>query len=244
MAKKRTLRGTALVTGGAIRIGQAISLKLAALGYNIALHYYHSQQDAVETSKLVRKQGVECELFKYNLEDEKSVTKLTEKVYKAFPNLNVLVNSASIYESSTLKTATTESMDRHWKINLKAPMILMRDFANICQKGHIINVIDANIVRNRTSHFTYLITKKSLLDITKMGALELAPNIRVNGIAPGLILPPASKSNQNYWKRVIESIPLQRKGELDHITQSLEFLLKNDILNGQILFNDGGEHLV
>ena len=125
----------------------------------------------------------------------------------------------------------------------KAPFILSSEFYRICKKGQIINFLDTNIVKNKTSHVAYLLTKKNLADLTKLAAIEFAPDIRVNGIAPGLILPP-KKETTEYLDRMAKNIPLKRRGGESYITRSIKFLLENDFLTGQFLFNDGGEHLV
>ena len=235
--------GTALVTGGSKRIGQAIVLRLAQLKFNIALHYKESKQEAEKLAKEIRKEGIRCETFSCNLEDQKQTSTLIKKVYAKFPDLNLLINSASIFKKSDFKTASLESLDEHFNINFKAPFILSRDFANLCKKGHIINILDTNVVKNNTSYFTYLLSKKALMELTKMSAVELAPAIRVNAIAPGLILSPVHQ-DETYLNRLAKNIPLKIKGEPSQITQCIEFLINNPYLTGQILFNDGGEHLL
>lgn len=232
----------ALVTGGAKRIGQAICLKLADLGFDIALHYNQSQNEALETAQYIRKKGRVCELFSCDLANQQETSLLIKAVYKTFPSLNLLVNNASVFEPSTLKKASLEAFNRELNINLKAPLVLTRDFANICGQGQIINLLDTNIAQNQTSHFIYLLTKKNLHELTKMSAVELAPQIRVNAIAPGFILPPAGKGKEGF-KKLEKNIPLKRQGNVLHITQALEFLIKNNYLSGEVIFVDGGKSL-
>ncbi len=239
---KKTL-GTALITGGSKRIGQAICLKLSQLGFSIALHYQHSKVDAKKTAQLIKDQDGQCKIFSANLLNEKQVSSLIYKVNQTFPNLNLLINNASIFEKSNLKTATVDSFNKHFAIHLKAPFILTQSFAKICKKGQIINILDTNIVRNGSENFTYLLSKKALADFTKMAALELAPDIRVNAIAPGFILPPTDQTKINLKQRIAK-IPLRQQGNIEQIAQTIEFLIKNFYLTGQIIFNDGGEHLI
>ena len=194
MVKKQT-PGTALVTGASKRIGQAIAFTLATLGYRIALHFNHSQKEAQETAGHIKKLGSVCELLDCDLASEKEVSTLISRAYKKFPDLNVLVNSASIFEKSKFDIKDLPLFNDHFAINLKAPFILSCEFFRICKKGHILNLLDTNIVKNKTSHAAYLLTKKSLADMTKMAAVEFAPHIRVNGIAPGLILPPRGETS-------------------------------------------------
>lgn len=243
MTKLTSTKGTALVTGGATRIGKAICLKLSAMGYNIALHYNHSKADAVKTAKEISRTGGSCSLFACDLQNEKQTRNLIENIYRKHKDLNVLINSASVFEKSNLQTATSQSWDSNMMIHGKTPFILIQHFAKVCKHGNIINILDTNITRNRSSYFAYLLSKKLLSELTMMSAVSLAPNIRINAIAPGLILPPDKKEN-SYLERLAKNIPLRKKGSPENITQSVEFLLKNDFMTGQILFNDGGEHLI
>jgi NAD(P)-dependent dehydrogenase (short-subunit alcohol dehydrogenase family) len=243
MTNKSPTVPTALVTGGARRIGKAVCHSLAADGYAVALHYHHSNREARETAKAIRKKGGVCELFDCDLADEEQTTNLITDVLKRFSRLDVLVNNASIFEPSLIKNFDTKSSDRHFAVNFKAPFILTAQFAQKCKKGNIINILDTRIIKNRTQHAAYLLSKKALAELTKLAAVECAPRIRVNGIAPGLILPPAD-TEPEYLKRLAGRVPLQKIGHVDHITRSVEFLLSNSYLTGQIIFVDGGEHLL
>lgn len=240
---KTKSQGTALITGAAKRIGEAIAFELASLGYNVALHYNKSEREAQLIAEKIKTFGVRCELFPCDLADEKAVCGLIAAVYKKFSDLNVLVNSASIFEKSKFDIKDLKLFDAHFAINLKAPFILSSEFYRICKKGQIVNFLDTNIVKNHTSHVAYLLTKKCLAEMTKLAAVEFAPHIRVNGICPGLILPPKGQ-NVEYLDRMSHDIPLRRKGDVSYIRQSVKFFLENDFLTGQFIFNDGGEQLV
>ena len=228
---------TALVTGGAKRIGHAICLKLASMGYSIALHYNTSQKEAQKTRDQIRKNGGVCELFACDLAHERQVSLLIREVTKKLPNLNLLVNNASIFEESSLRTMTAEDFDRDFSVHVKTPIFLSRDFAAQCFEGHIINMLDTHVVDYETKHFSYLLSKKTLGEFTQMAAVELAPKIRVNAIAPGFILPPDGKA------KGMKDILLKKKGDVNKVTDALEFLVKNSYLTGQVIFVDGGEHL-
>jgi len=243
MKKIKTLQKTALITGGGKRIGKAIALKLAHRGFTIALHYNHSRLAAQTTAAQITKNGGICKLFSCDLSNEKAVSALLQKVRKKLTPPELLINNASLFEKSKLRTARLKSFNQHMAINLKAPFILSRDFANTCKKGHIINILDTHITQNQTKHMIYLLSKKALAELTKMSALELAPNIRVNGIAPGLILSPVNVK-KGHINRLAKNVPLKKKGEPSQITACIEFLLDNPYLTGQILYNDGGEHLI
>ena len=242
MGKKSTHTGTALITGASQRIGQVIAFTLSSLGYQIALHYHHSHQMAHHTASEIRKNGGICELFSCDLADEEETLNLIKDVHNKFPNLNVLINNASIFERSKFLSSDLKLFNKHFAVNLKSPFILCSEFKAVCKRGQIINILDTDIVKNRTSHVAYLLTKKSLAELTKMAALEFAPDIRVNGIAPGCILPPKGQTN-DYLERQAQRVPLKRKGAISDVSRCVQFLLENDYVTGQFIFCDGGEHL-
>jgi pteridine reductase len=243
MKKLSTARKTALVTGGGKRIGQAICLTLSAFGYQIALHYHHSKLEAQKTAQQIKKTGGVCELFKCDLSIEAQTTALIPKVLKRFSTINVLINNASIFKKSNLKKGSLKLFNEHFAVNCKAPYILTAAYAQRCQKGHIINIVDANVAKNKTAYCAYLLSKRGLCDLTKLAAVELAPAIRVNAVAPGLILPPAG-GKSGYLEHLARHIPMRRQGVAKHITHAICFLLENDYVTGQIIFEDGGEHLI
>ncbi len=232
----------ALITGGAKRIGREISIFLASQGYDLVISYNESKSEAEKLSKeIVKKFDVKCKIFKADLRDEKQTKKLAEFVRGNFPNWNLLVNNASIFQKSKFLTAPESEMFENFNIHFFSPLILAKEFTKTAPKnGQIINLTDKNITRYETSYFYYLLSKKSLAELTKMLAIELAPKIRVNAIAPGFILNPIDDSSaENFVKK----IPLQTKGEVENIVQAVEFLLKNKFVTGQILFIDGGASL-
>jgi pteridine reductase len=243
MTKAKKTCGTALVTGSAKRIGRAICQSLVKLGYRIALHYYRSFEDAKKLAAEIRQEGGRVELFPCDLSNENTTSQLIDQIHSSCPDLNLLINNASVFHKSNLKTGDLKSFHQHFDTNFKAPYILTRDFAQYCQNGHIINILDTHIVQNKTNYFTYLLSKKALAELTKMAALQLAPDIRVNAIAPGLILQPKREPSE-YLNRLAQKIPLKEKGDISQITKSVEFLIENTYLTGQIIFNDGGEHLL
>ncbi|MFQ5441160.1 MAG: SDR family oxidoreductase [Thermodesulfobacteriota bacterium] len=231
---------TALVTGGAKRIGRAISLGLASMGYDIALHY--SATDPAEIVSEIRENGVQCEPFQCDLSSEKEVLGLMGRVKELLPGLCLLVNNASIFERSTIRDTEAEDFDRHLAVNFKAPYFLSRDFQRCFGKGHIINIIDSKVIKNTSPYAAYLLSKKALKDFTFMAAKEFAPEIRVNAVAPGLILPPAG-SNRDYLEKRAETIPLLKTGKPADIFNAVRFFIENDFITGQILYIDGGESL-
>ena len=240
---KRPNKNAALITGGAQRLGAAMALKLAERGYDIALHYNRSRQAAEKLQQTILRTGVECRLFSADLSNPDDTSGLISGVIKIFPRLTVLINNASLYKPNTILTADGGIYDELLSINLKAPCLLTAQFAKICKKGHIINMLDTHITRNQTANLYYLLAKKALREWTQMTALALAPRIRVNAIAPGPILPPPGKGAQ-YLKALAKTVPLKEAGTVEHILQALVFLLENRCYSGQILYADAGMHLV
>ena len=237
------LKKSALITGGAKRIGKAIAVFLAEKGFDIALHYNNSKKEAQITQKEIEKTGRRCILFKSNFNNINESSNLIKKVKNKFPTLCILVNNASIFEEGTFLKTKFSQLEKHININFNVPFILSQDFAKSCKKGQIINMLDTNIVRKHSKYFVYNLSKKALYEFTKMAAYELGPNIRVNAIAPGPILPPSDKDDY-FLKTNHGKIPLKNKGSVKNIMQAMDYLIKNDFVTGQCLFIDGGRHLI
>lgn len=231
----------ALITGAAARIGKAYALKLADMGYNIFLHYNSSEERARETQQLIKEKGQKCYLKQADFHDDAVLEGLIADCTQQGA-LEILINNASYFKESSLDAAGHDMYDMMHQINFKAPYILTKQFARHCGRGHIINLLDTKITKNHTQHFDYLLTKKNLQSFTKIAATQLGPNIRVNGIAPGLILAPEGKTDE-YLQEKAHGIPLERTGSLEQLGEALEFLITNEFLTGQIIFVDGGEHL-
>ncbi|MEA1996538.1 MAG: SDR family oxidoreductase [Gemmatimonadota bacterium] len=233
----------ALITGGAVRIGRELALRLAYMSYDIALHFNSSESRAQETAERVRDCGVRCSIFNCDLACEEDVLSLIPRVVEKFPALEVLVNNASVFEKGSILETGPQFFSRQMAVNFKAPFFLSRDFARSCKKGLIINVLDTRISRNDFSYAAYTLSRKALAELTGISAREFAPGIRVNAIAPGLVLPPEGES-EGCLDRLAMKIPLRRTGDIDNITHALEFLVKNDFITGQVIYVDGGEHLM
>ena len=235
----RAFEGAALVTGGARRIGRSIALTLAQRGFDLALHYHSSRQEAEKLRQEIATTGRSCRLFPCDFDNPGEVSSLIHSVFESFPHCNLLVHNASLFESASLVETDEDTFDRHFNVNFRAPFFLSRDFALRCQSGHIINVLDSRIVRRHSHYFVYTLSKKALGEFTRMAAHELAPRIRVNGICPGLILPPAGK-DEGYLQRLSTGIPMGRKGDLGNVTSALLFLLDNSFVTGECIFVERG----
>lgn len=235
---------TALITGSAKRIGKAMSVHLAKQGWNLALHYHSS---ATEVQALCTELAATCpnqqfKPFRADLSRIDEVESLVPEVIHSLGKIDMLINNASDFQPSTLGLTSTEFLDRQMNINFRAPFILSRNFAAEFKAGIIVNFVDTRIVTNKSNFAAYSLSKKALWEMTKMAALEFGPGIRVNAIAPGLTLPPEEKGEEYLWK-LAENIAMKRPGGLDPILKSLDYIVGNDYLTGQILFCDGGENL-
>jgi len=231
---------TALVTGGAVRIGRSIALHLAERGYNIALHYWSSKQSAEQTAEELRKFNIQCEIYCVDFTNFDSIPLLMDQVLVDFNSIDLLVNSAANFIQKNIeKTSDLELLDTI-NINLMAPFILMREFKNKVNKGLIINILDERILRRISTFSAYSISKSALAHLTELSAVSWGETIRVNGIAPGLILPP-SGSGHDYLIKKAPNIPTKTHGSTSDILRGLDYLLDSPFVNGEILFIDGGE---
>jgi NAD(P)-dependent dehydrogenase (short-subunit alcohol dehydrogenase family) len=235
------MKKAALITGSADRIGRAIALALADKGFDIALHYSSSDVKANETKNEILKKNVRCSLFKADFNKPDDIISMYDDASGRF-KIEVLVNSASVFYESSLNDSNFSSIDNFINVNLKAPYLLTKLFAVRSQKGLIINLLDAVITKNSGMNFDYLLSKKSLAEFTKMSAKALGPDIRVNAIAPGIILPPKGKGI-DYINNLALNIPLKRPGSIENITETVNFFITNDYITGQIIFVDGGMNL-
>lgn len=227
----------ALVTGGARRLGKEIAVALARAGYDIALHYGKTSPESSVAE--IRSYGVKCDTFQADFSDPEAVDALLPAVLRQCENVELLVNSASVFDKGSIGDTETDLLRREFQINFFAPFQLSRDFYKLKNKGHIINIVDSNINKHHTKHAAYLLSKKTLAEFTKMAAVQFGPKMRVNAIAPGLILPPADQ-DEVYLKTRAEEVALKRKGELHEITDAIMFLEKNAYVTGQIIYIDGG----
>ena len=233
---------TALITGSAIRLGKAIAISFAERGYNIALHYGSSAESAEDAAAEIRALGVQCDLFQCDLRDANLFPSLLEAVHERFPDLSVLVNSASAYTQADIADTTPDIFDHQFGVNIKAPFFLTQAFAKQVANGAVINIVDNKIGFNQFSYAAYLLAKKCLAEFTKMSAMEYAPTIRINAVCPGVVMPATTRSPE-YVEWRIQGIPLKMQGDTSHITDAIHALVDNPFLTGQILTVDGGENL-
>ncbi len=238
------MKQTALITGASKRIGKVIAEFLAEMGWNVIVHFNSSEKPAKQLAETLslkfptQKFG----FVKANLSNINEVIELVPKVVSEFGEFELLVNNASVFNPGYLKETSLELFNTQFDVNLKAPFFLIRDFANHCKQGNIINIVDTRMTSNQSNFAVYSLSKKGLWELTKMAALELAPEIRVNAIAPGVTLPPNDK-DENYLLNLAQSIPMKKPGGVEPIIKSINYILENNHLTGQLLFADGGENL-
>lgn len=236
------MKKAALITGGAVRIGREISLNLAQKGYDIALHYNSSEKEALATRKLILDAGAGCELFRCDLSSPHDARELVPEVVKTFEGLCVLVNNASIFENIAFRDVTPEFLETDMAVNFKAPFFLSQSFSTETSGGLIVNFLDTRIRKNPVEHFCYNLSKKSLYNLTKMLARELAPDFRVNAVCPGAILAPQG-FGEDYLHEMARGAPMRRPGSIEDIINAFNYLLDNDYVTGECLFVDGGKSL-
>lgn len=236
----------AVVTGGAVRIGRAISLALADAGAAVVVHHSHSAPQARQTVEEIASRGGRATAVSADFTDPVPAARtVVQAAVDQFGRIDVLVNSASIFGAGTLASTSEADWDRHFAINLKAPCFLCREFAARHLPGNaacIVNIADWRGLRPKPGYLAYTLTKSALVALTEILAQELAPEIRVNAVAPGAILPPAG-AGRDYMQRVAEQVPLQRTGNVDDVTSAVLYLLRADFVTGEVLSVTGGEHL-
>lgn len=232
----------ALVTGAGIRLGREIALHLAHEGYGIALHYCSSEEQAQDVAKEIRNLNQNCQLFPLDFSQNNNFIEYLTTIQQNMGNLDLLINSASLYTEASIGESTQDQFERMFRVNLQAPFFLSQAFYKCGHKGEIINIIDNKIHFNQYQYSYYLLSKKALAEFTKMAALEFSPHIRVNAIAPGVIYPKKSRT-QEYIAWRIKEIPLGIKGEITDILQGIDYLINSKFITGQILTIDGGESI-
>jgi NAD(P)-dependent dehydrogenase (short-subunit alcohol dehydrogenase family) len=236
----------AVVTGGAVRIGRALALGLAERGVNVCIHYGSSGSAAEATLAGIADCGVRGTAIQADFrEPVAAAVRVFEHACTALGSVDLLVNSAAIFEAGDLLHTDESLWDRHLDINLKTPAFLSREFAARLppdRNGHIVNIVDWRGERPGTGYLAYTVAKAGLIAMTRGLALELAPRIQVNAIAPGAILPPPGESAESFQQRAA-AIPLRRTGNPQAIVDAIIYLFESDFITGQVLTVTGGEDL-
>lgn len=236
-----------MVTGGAVRLGRAISLQLAADGADVCIHYSRSADAARETvAELaalgVQGLGVQAD---FSADPVAGAAEVMAAARHGLGEIDILINSAAIFEPGTLTSTEPDAWDRHLDINLMAPVWLAKEFAAqlpVDRHGVIINVVDWRGLRPQPGHLAYTIAKAGLIAATRQLAIELGPRIRVNAIAPGAILPAPGGTDEDF-ARLADRIPLRRTGTPEDVTAAVSYLLASRFVTGEVLCVTGGQQL-
>ncbi len=232
----------ALVTGGGIRLGRAISLTLAREGCHVAVNYLRSRPAAVATTNEIRVLGVDAVAIRADVANPSDVRRLVAGIVRRFGRLDLLVNNAGIFFRTPLAETTPAQWDRLLNVNLRGPFLLSQAAARVMERsgGRIINIGDVGGVRAWPSYIPYCISKAGLLMLTKALALALAPRIQVNCVAPGAVLLPEGFPDR-LRRRLRREVPMGREGDpADVAAAILFFATAPSYITGQILFVDGG----
>lgn len=238
---------TILITGAAKRIGKEIALTYSDLGWNIIIHYNSSKKDADDLADQINKTNPgSAKTVQGNLDIKEDVQRILSEVSETFPSIDVLVNNASTFYPTPIDEISEDHWDKLIGSNLKGPLFLIQGLKKQLQasKGSIINITDTNLSKGVPNFSIYSAAKAGLEAITKGLARELAPDIKVNAIAPGAMLePPDVTWTEEQKNKVIENIPLNRMGSEKDIADAVSFLARSEYITGQIIKVDGGRSL-
>lgn len=236
--------GVVLVTGGGRRIGRAITLELAAAGYDVAIHYHRSGAAATATAGEVRTAGRRAVTLAANLADEAAAAELLPRAARELGPVTVVVNNAAVFDFDRPDSVTAEGWARHMAINLRAPFVLIQALRRQLPEdggGHAINLIDQRVWNITPNYTSYTVSKYALWGMTRHLALALAPRIRVNAIGPGLAAAPEGAADA--FERLERVLPLGRGTSPEEIARAARYLLDSPSVTGQMLALDGGFHL-
>ena len=233
-----------IITGAATRIGAAIAEKLSGHNVEIAIHFNKSKSKAEILKKKLQRLGTKVHLVRADLSKEKDIYKLVKTLKSKMRYFDCLVNNASLFENDKLENFNSESWEKHISTNLKAPALLSKEFSKNTRgkKNNIINIIDQRIFKLTPYFFSYTISKTGLYTLTKTSAMSLAPNIRVNGIAPGPTIKNKRQSDTHFKKQYFAT-PLKKQVNVNEICNAVDFFIKNASITGQVLAIDSGQSL-
>ena len=233
-----------IITGAATRIGAAIAKKLSGPNVEIVIHYNKSKVNAEKLQKELKKNKTKVWLIKGNLSKENDLKKIIKFAKSKLKYFDCLINNASLFENDNLKSFTSKSWNNHLDVNLKAPAYLTKEFAkNIKGKNNnIINIIDQRVFKLTPFFTSYTLSKTGLYTLTKTSAMSFAPNIRVNGIAPGPTIKNKRQSDKHFKKQYLAT-PLKQQVDVIEICNAVDFFIKNSSITGQVLAIDSGQNL-
>jgi pteridine reductase len=234
----------ALVTGGAVRVGRAISLGLAEAGYDLVVHYRTSAAAAEEVAGLVEDLGRRCALVGGDLAGPEVAASVVEAARSRFGRLDLLVNSAAGFDTRPLHEVDADTWDQVMNLNVRAPHLLVQAAEDLLRasNGAVVNLVDLSAFQAWTEHPAHAVSKAALAHLTRVQARALAPDVRVNAVAPGAVLPPDDYSPER-WDALRLRTPLQRLGTPEDVVRAVIYLAQARFVTGQILAVDGGRLL-
>ena len=234
-----------LITGGSTRIGKEIALHFSKKGWNIAIHYFKSSLKAKNLKKTIEKNRVKVALIKADLKNSKQVENIFTLAKKKLGTIDCLVNNAALFENDDILDFKIKGWNEHLNVNLLAPAILTKNFAKQAPKktiSNIINIVDQRVFRLTPIFMSYTLSKSALYTFTKTMAMRLSPNIKVNGIAPGPTLKSKRQSIKNFNNQA-KSTLLKKPVGLNNICDTVEFLINNNSITGEVVPVDSGQNL-
>ena len=233
-----------IITGAATRMGAAIAKKLSGPGVEMVIHYNRSKKEAERLQKELLKNKTKVYLVKGDLAKEQDLKKIINFSKSKLKYFDCLVNNASLFENDNLKNFSSKSWNKHIDVNLKAPAYLTKEFSkNVKGKNNnIINIIDQRVFKLTPFFFSYTLSKTGLYTLTKTSAMALAPNIRVNGIAPGPTIK-NKRQNETHFKKQYLATPLKQQVNVKEICSAVDFFIKNSSITGQVIAIDSGQCL-
>ena len=233
-----------IITGAATRMGAAIAEKLSGPGVEMVIHYKNSKKEAEKLQKKLIKNNTKVYLVKGNLAKEQDLKKIIKFSKSKLKYFDCLINNASLFENDSLKSFSSKSWNQHLDVNLKAPAYLTKEFSKNTKgkNNNIINIIDQRVFKLTPFFFSYTLSKAGLYTLTKTSAMDLAPNIRVNGIAPGPTIKNKRQSDMHFKKQYLAT-PLKQQVNVKNICSAVDFFIKNGSITGQVIAIDSGQSL-
>lgn len=234
-----------LITGSGTRLGRAVALDLGRRGCEVIVHFNRSERSAASVVAELAGFGARARSIGADLENERGVLALLDACWASGGAIDFLVNNASIFDPGSLADLTFEEIERNLRINTWAPFLLTRGIAARLDgeaRGAVVNMLDTRIVGGDPLHPAYHVSKRMLADFTRMTAVEFAPRLRVNGVAPGAILPPPDE-DETYLAERGAVTPMRVSGRSEDISDAVRYLLTAPFVTGEVIFVDGGQHL-
>ena len=251
-SKSQPAARACLVTGAATRLGRVIALAMAKAGWDIAVHYRSSKQDAVDTVNAIRDLGGQADAFAADLSDAQAIAPLFDSVRARFPGLSAIVNNASRFSFDRPEATTAAAIHDHMSTNLVAPTLLGQMLYTHLKPEHrpgqdpvgvIIHLLDQKLANPNPDFFAYTLSKSALLEATRLSAMAYAPILRVVGVAPGITLASGDQTAEEFHK-THQMTPLGASSRPEEVADAVVWAAQARAVTGTMLLVDGGQHLM